>query len=153
MQGCKAFVLLCKGLWLAAALLYCHWHHLWTLITLINIYVPQVKLDPTAVHSGRFIIKLKREDGQWQQKDTRADIQTDIVQQNCTTEWYTNSKGIYCFAFSLWQMIKVLAKHRVNGSCIIFYSVISKLLGLLLQNFTLIKKKGRNHFSHLHFMQ
>lgn len=46
------------------------------LSTHINIYMPQIKPDPTAVCSGKFIIKLKREEGQWQQEDTRVNTQT-----------------------------------------------------------------------------
>lgn len=43
----------------------------------INIYVPQIKPDPTAVCSDKFIIRLKREEGQQQQEDTHVNAQTD----------------------------------------------------------------------------
>lgn len=46
-----------------------------TLTTRINVYV--IKPDPTAVCSGKFIIKLKREESQWQQEDTHVNTQTD----------------------------------------------------------------------------
>lgn len=61
MQSSQASALLHKGLWLAAAPLCHHQLHLQTLVTHINIYVPQIKPDAIAVHSGKFIIKLKRE--------------------------------------------------------------------------------------------
>lgn len=47
------------------------------LTTHINIYAPQIKPDPSAVCSGTFIIKLKREEGQRQQGDTHVNTQTD----------------------------------------------------------------------------
>lgn len=109
------------------------------LTTHINIYVPQIMPDPSAVCSGTFIIKLKREEGQRQQEDTHMSIrrQTALPQPNHTVTRYRNSKGTHCFAPTVWQMSKVLIKHRGSGTCITFYRVISKLLGPILQNFTL----------------
>lgn len=74
-RGCKASTLLCKGFWLAAAPLCCHQLHLQTLVTHINVYVPQIKPDCIAVHSGKFIINPQRE-GQWQQEDIHVNTQT-----------------------------------------------------------------------------
>lgn len=86
------------------------------LTTHINIYAPQIKPDPSAVCSGTFIIKLKREEGQRQQEDTHMSIrrQTALPQPNHTVTRYRNSKGTHCFASTVWLMSKVLIKHRVQ---------------------------------------
>lgn len=107
------------------------------LTTHINIYAPQIEPDPTGLCSDKFIIKLKRVEGQWQQEDTPVNRQAALPQLNHTVKWYRNSKATHCFAPTVWQTSKVLIRHRVNGTCINFYSVISKLLSPLLQNFAL----------------